>query len=309
MSLSRAVLVLALLPVIVTGCGPSQGPFANDRVHSKHLAVPLPDSAGIVIRGVSGITDAQSLAVRTALVEAFARRDIPAAMTGGNRAVRHIDGVGKVDRSTDGKQRVRIDWTLYDRDAKAQATASSTAILAAARWRKSDPEALSALVESAAARFTAAVVEPSYGRTAGDPTGGRAGGGSANLPRAAPPLHIWPITGPSDQANILLRTAMGRALTRRDVFVVKDIEQAQVILSGEISLGPPQGSNRPIEVIWAMLRPDGKELGRLNQKNSVSEATLKSGWDALSRSIAEAAAGAVGELIRRLPAEALSDSR
>ena len=91
--------------------------------------------------------------------------------------------------------------------------------------------------------------------------------------------------------------------------MVKQMEQAQLILSGEIALGPPQGRNRPIEVIWAMLRPDGKELGRLNQRNTVSEATLKSGWGALSRSIAEAAAGAVGELIRRLPAEALSDAK
>jgi hypothetical protein len=305
-SLCRAALVIALLPVIVAGCGPAHGPFANDRAGVKHLVLPLPDAAGIVIREVSGLSDAQSRAVRTALVEEFSRRDIAAAITGDNRAIRHIDGVGKIDGTADGKQRVRIDWTLYGRDAQALATASSTAIIAAARWQDPDPKVLSALVEDAAARFTAAVVEPAYGRTDGRTdrrTEGRTGG-----PRSAIPLHIWPIAGPSDQANILLRTAMGRALSRRDISVVKQIEQAQLILTGEISLGPPQGGNRPIEVIWAMLRPDGKELGRLNQKNTVSEATLKSGWGALSRSISEAAAGGVGEMIRRLPAEVLSEA-
>ena len=102
---------------------------------------------------------------------------------------------------------------------------------------------------------------------------------------------------------------MPRALTRRDIAVVNRMEQAKLILSGELSLGPAENGNRPIEIIWAMLRPDGKELGRLNQKNAVSEETLKSGWDALSRSIAGAAAGGVGELIRRLPEEALNEAK
>jgi hypothetical protein len=306
-SLCRAALVLALLVIIVAGCGPAHGPFANDRAGVKHLVLPLPDTAGVVIREVSGLSDVQSRAVRTALAEEFSRRDIAAAMTGQNRAIRHIDGVGKIDSAADGRQRVQIDWTLYDRDAKPLTTASSTAIIAAPRWQDRDPKVLSALVKDAAARFTAAMVEPAYDRADGltsSQTGDRPAGRHPGIP-----LHIWPIAGPSNQANIFLQTAMGRALTRRGISVVKQMEQAQLILSGEIALGPPQGRNRPIEVIWAMLRPDGKELGRLNQRNTVSEATLKSGWGALSRSIAEAAAGAVGELIRRLPAEALSDAK
>jgi hypothetical protein len=302
-SLCRTALVLALLPPIVGGCGPVHEPFANDRGGVRHLVLPLPDAAGIVIREVAGLSDAQSRAVRSALAEEFSKREIAAAITGENRAIRHIDGVATVAGAANGRQRVRIDWTLYDRDAQPLAIASSTAMIAAAGWQNPDPKTLFTLVEEVADRFTAAMVEPAYGRTnghTGDRTEGR---------RPAIPLHIWPITGPSDQANLLLRTAMGRALTRRDISVVTEMEHARLILSGEISLGPPQGSNRPIEVIWAMLRPDGKELGRLSQKNSVSEAALSSGWGTLSRSIAEAAAGAVGELISRLPAKALSEAK
>lgn len=292
-----------MLPVVVGGCGPIHEPFANDRAGIKHLVVPLPDAAGIVIKKVAGLSDVQSRAVRSALAEQFSKREIAAAITGENRAIRHIDGVATVAGAANGRQRIRIDWTLYDRDAQPLATASSTAMIAAAGWQDPDPKTLSTLVEGAADRFTAAMVEPAYGRTSGhteDRTGRR---------RPAIPLHIWPISGPSDQANLLLRTAMGRALSRRDISVVKEIEDARLILSGEVSFGPPQGSNRPIEIIWAMLRPDGKELGRLSQKNTVSEAALTSGWSTLSRSIAEAAAGAVGELISRLPAEALSEAK
>ena len=294
MSLFKATLVLALLPALMTGCGPSQGPFSTDRAHNKHLVVPLPDAAGIVVRPVSGVSDAQSRALRTAMVEALSRHEIPAALTGGNRAARNIDGVATTEDAANGGRLVRIDWTLSDRNEKTQATASSTARISAAIWQDPDPKALLTLVDGAAARFTASIVEPTYGST---------------VPQSPViKLHIWPITGPSDAGNELLRTAIGRALARRDFSVVGGMEQAQLILSGEVALAPPKDGKRPIEIIWAMLRPDGKELGRLNQKNTVTEDSLTSGWPGLSRAIATAAAGGVSELIRRLPAGALVET-
>ncbi len=311
MSLLKAVLLIALLPALVAGCGPSQGPFANDRSRSRFLLAPLPDAGGIAIGKVSGVSDVQSHALRTALVEEFARQDIAAAMTDKNPASPptspYVEGVGKIGTAPGGPQRVQVDWTLYDRQAKVLATSASSTIFPAAVWQAPDPGALTALVEDAVARFTASLVEPAYGPTATREETREKRRDAVQRP--AVPIHIWPITGPLDQANILLRAAMARALIRRDIAVVNQMEQAKLILSGELSLGPAQNGNRPIEIIWTMLLPDGKELGRLNQKNAVSEETLKSGWDALSRSIAGAAAGGVGELIRRLPAEALNEGR
>lgn len=228
------------------------------------------------------------------MVDALSRLDIPAALTGGNRAVRHIDGTARVDEAVNGRHRIRIDWTLSDRNGKREATASSTARIDAKAWQVPDPRALPALADGPAARFTASIVEPAYGNAAPQST--------------VIKLHIWPIMGPSDVGKQLLETAMGRALARRDFSVVAGMEQAQLILSGEVALGPVKDGRRPIEVIWAMLRPDGKELGRLNQKNTVTEASLTSGWPGLSRAIAGAAAGGVSELIRRLPAGALDET-
>ena len=278
----------------MAGCGPSQGPFSADRARNKHLVVPLPDAAGIVVRPIDGVSEEQSRALRTAMVDALSRREIPAALNGGNRAIRHIDGSARIEDAIDGRHSVRVDWTLSDRNGKTQATASSTARIGEKAWQAPDPKALSVLADGPAARFMAAIVEPAYGNAAPQP--------------AVIKLHIWPIAGPSDLENQLLRTAIGQALARRDFSVVGGIEQAQLILSGEVALGPVENGKRPIEIIWAMLRPDGKELGRLNQKNTVTEDSLTSGWPGLSRAIATAAAGGVSELIRRLPAGALVET-
>jgi len=287
------MLLLALLPVLIVGCGPTQGPFSTDRARNKHLVVPVPDAAGIVIRPIDGVSKAQSRALRTAMVDALSRREIPAALTGGNRAIRHIDAITRIDDAVGGKHRIRIDWTLSDRSGKMQATAFSLARIDAKAWQDPDPKVLLVLADGAAARFTAAIVEPAYGNAAPQPP--------------VIKLHVWPIIGPSDTGNQLLRAAIGRALARRDFSVVTAIEQAQIVLSGEVALGPLEDGERPIEIIWAMLRPDGKELGRLNQKNIVTDDSLKSGWADLSRAIATAAAGGVSELIRRLPAGALAE--
>lgn len=277
--------------MLFSGCGPSQGPFAEDRARNRHLVAPMPDSTGIVVRAVTGVPEAQAEAVREAMAEAFARLDVPAATDGGNRAIHSVEGAART-APAGGKVRVSIAWRLYDRSGGLQGETSTAALLAPEAWDRPEAKALGPLVDAAAARFTAAIVEPAYGRTV--------------VPHRQVTLHIWPIVGPSQQGNRLLRHAMARALARQDFAVVGGLEQAKLILSGDVSLGPAKDGQRPIEIVWAVLAPDGKELGRLNQRNTVPEETLRTGWTGLARSIANAAAGGVGELVRRLPEGALA---
>jgi len=274
----------ALLPA---GCGPAHGPFTGAGGETRSLVRPLPDAAGIVVGPVSGVGEQQSRALREALVAALTRREIAAALSGDNPAIRRVSAMARIEQGAENENRLQIDWILLDPASRSQKTVTSSMTLHETAWQRPSPERLTALVEDAATAFAAALTEEAEGRIVS--------------PEAPVRLYLWPVVGPREPLNVQLFSSLQLALQETGISVVDRLEEAQLIVSGEISLGQAQKGLRPIEIEWSMLKPDGIQIGRLLQRNRVADAELDTGWATLSRAVATAVAGSISDAIDRLP--------
>ncbi len=255
----------------------------------------MPDAAGVVVGVVRGADETQSRALREALVAALARRDVAAALTGDNPAIRRIEADASEEGTAIDRRRVRVTWRLLDRRGRPQKSTTAAMIVDAAVWRNPQPGALAGLVEDAAEQFTASIVAGADGRTV--------------APQKQVRLFLWPVAGPSARQNGLLLASLQRALQEAGIPVVDRIDDAQLIVSGEILLGEARNGTRPLEIHWTMLKPDGGEVGVLRQRNRIADAEVEGGWATLSLTVATAAAESMAETIRGLPGEALQQAR
>jgi hypothetical protein len=118
-------------------------------------------------------------------------------------------------------------------------------------------------------------------------------------------LHVRAMDGVSPGESASFKRAMTSALKRRKFVVSEKSDDAGLIIAGRMKLGPATMVPRPVEIVWAVLDQGGKELGKLTQRNTVTPGVVKSGWKSLAGVIADNAAGGVGDLVLRLPPEAL----
>lgn len=94
---------------------------------------------------------------------------------------------------------------------------------------------------------------------------------------------------------------MEQALRRRKFKVLKGLEGAALIIAGSVSLGSAREGKQPIEINWSVLDAKGKQVGKLDQRNSVAVSTVETGWQSLSSLITRNAADGVSEIVNRLP--------
>jgi len=58
---------------------------------------------------------------------------------------------------------------------------------------------------------------------------------------------------------------------------------------------------REIQIVWHLIRADGREFGKISQANRIPAAQLKGNWRFLAQAIARAGAPGVLDLLRRDP--------
>lgn len=275
------------VPVILAGAllaacqgAPADGP------HNPALA-PLPDAPGLTVLPVDGLPPVQAAAVARAMADALGARNIPAATEGANLKSRFVTATARIEAAPGGALRVRVGWRLVARDGAEIGAHRAVATLPRARWNKPDRKVFRPLADGAARHFAALIQAPDI---AGAPA-------AAAPPR--PRLHVWPVAGASEGGNRVLWREM-RAALRRNGYVVSDrVERDTLVISGWVDLGAEQAGRRALTVSWAVLDWRGRELGTLAQSKTVPAADIESGWSGLAALIAEAAAGGVGELLRK----------
>ena len=274
----------------LAACQPVPQPFAHRSGSDSHVIEPPMEIGGIAVLPVSGAPDAASRALADALAEALTEHEIPAARGGGNRRSKFVQGTATTRPAADSRIAVDIAWDLFDGSGTVLATRRHAGTLPVEDWQGAGQAAMRSLTRGVAAEFATLINGPP------DETATAA---------AALPLHVWPVDGGPAGDDALLQQAMEAALRRRDFAVTPGLDGARLIVAGALSLGPVEAGQRPIEITWSVLDTYGHELGKLTQRNAVPTAALTSGWKALATVIAESAAGGVGDLLRRLPPDAL----
>lgn len=270
-----------LLALLAAACQPLPHPFT---ANFPQAAPPLepPDSADIVVAPVKGAPATLSLALAAALRDA----DIPASAEGpGNKASDHLFGSAHATASADGKTAITIAWELRAAGGRLIGSGSVVGDAAPEAWGRGDPDLVRALAGRAAPAIVRLVQAPAPREVAVD----------------EPLVAVGPITGAPGDGGSTLGRAMEYALGRAHVALVqKESDKKSFILTGEVALSPPEQGKQQVKVSWILRRPDGGEVGRIDQQNAVPAGRLDGPWGDIAFAVASAAAPGVAALIDKV---------
>lgn len=236
------------------------------------------------MEGVAGAPPSFSTALAESLAAALRNAEIPASTAGANKASYRLSGVAHRARLADGRDAVEVDWEL--RAANERSLGRATAGIPAADLAEATAEtAAHALAEQAAPIIARLIQEEPPAEV------------------AEPRLAIQAVNGAPGDGDRALARAIDGALRRVHVpLVEKPADPASFVLAGTVAVSPPQGGKQQVSVRWALLRPDGKEIGKIDQQNAVPAGSLDHAWGDIAYAVAEAAAPGVAALIEKAKA-------
>jgi hypothetical protein len=257
-----------LLPalLLLAACQPLPHPFADDRPDSSLLAPR--DSAGVVVEPVAG---SRSPEIAETLAAALRDREIPASTQGRNKLSFELRlASGHAPDGGDG-----LDWELRAADGHSLGRGSAAG-----------PDA----------RSIAAAAAPDIARLLQDEPPVMTGS-------SEPAVALRAVTGAPGDGGRALTRAMDYALRQAHVVLAEQPGAESFVLAGTVALSPPAGGRQQVKVHWALLKPDGREIGRVDQENAVPAGSLDGTWGDIAYAVASAAAPGVAALITRAKAE------
>jgi hypothetical protein len=275
----RLLPLLLLLPL--GACQPLPHPLTAEMPARNAPLVP-PDSADIVVAPVSGAPPALAAALAAALRDA----EIPATTLGsGNKASDHLLASAAFRPLATGGTAVTLSWELRAANGRLPGSGSAEGEAADAAWRRGDAAAARALADQAAPAIVRLVEAPAPRAVA----------------LAEPLLEVDAVSGAPGDGGQTLSRAMAYALNRAHVpLVEKSGDKKSFVLTGKVELSPAKAGQQRVKVSWILRRPNGAELGRIDQQNDVPAGSLDGPWGDIAFAVANAAAPGVAALIEKV---------
>lgn len=271
--------------IVLASCQPVPQPFARDPSAPANPLLLLDDRVGIVVLDVDGAPAAMARALPGAMVTALLALDVPATTASANSKSRFLFGQAEAKAAGPGQWEFTLAWELVGPKGVTVGRHVVTGTASDARWKAGSDDLVRRLAEESALGIAAFVQAPRPRATAPIATLG--------------PLYVMPVAGVSGDQGGVLRRAMADALRRLELNVAPVRRRSDLVVSGRISLGPAAAGRRRIEVAWSVREPGGEEIGTLDQANTVAADALGENWRELARVIADNAAPAIVEVLRR----------
>jgi hypothetical protein len=274
-------LALPLL-LLVACCQPVPHPFADDAPLPRSPFLTPRDSNGVVVAPLAGAPAPAGERLAEAMAAALRDADIPASTAGGNKRSYRLIAVAREQPRAGGRSVIAVDWELRAADGRTLGRATGTAEAATAAWRDAD-ETVARDIASKAAPAIVSLLQD-------EPP--------AMVPEAT--VALRPVTGAPGDGDRSLTRAMDDALRRAHVAL--GAEKDSFVLAGKVEMSPPDGNRQQVKVSWALLRPDGGEIGQVSQQNAVPAGSLNGAWSDVAYAVANAALPGVTALIERAKA-------
>ncbi|HZB91319.1 MAG TPA: hypothetical protein VE397_07755, partial [Stellaceae bacterium] len=220
--------------------------------------------------------------------------DIPASTHGtGNRASDHLLTRAASEPRSGSNAAVFLAWQLRAASGKVLGQGSIVAEEPAAGWQHGDAAVAHDLAQRAVPSIVRLVVAP--------PT--------PAVAVTEPLLAMGPVTGAPGDGGSTLSRAMSYALNRAHVALAEtETAKKSFILVGKVELSPPEGGQQQVKVSWILKRPDGGEIGHIDQQNRVPAGSLDGPWGEVAFAVANAAAPGVAALIEKAKAAGIGAS-
>lgn len=293
--------VLALLALVVTACQPLPQPFQPDA--SKKTGNPLlklADRAGVIVRPIQGMPEDSGTELADVMAAALVDRNLPAFTEDGNSSSLVLTGRAIATPRSATRSEIRVIWRVSNRSGIQQGEHALDIAARTSAWTRSSPTLLREIAQKSAGKIAEIVQGPAERDQTAD--------------RVKRTLHVWKIDGAPEPAGALLRSELETALRRQALRVSSKMRDDSVIIVGTVKLAPartgtpgPKGQ-KELNLNWAVMSADGRELGTLRQKNTVAPDVLENDWPKIARGIALGAAQGIHDVLEKVPESALSGS-
>ena len=110
-------------------------------------------------------------------------------------------------------------------------------------------------------------------------------------------MLVNPVVGAPGDGNPALTKAIKTALGALDVLITEDRRQAKVQLSGTVAVQPLANGMERIGIVWRVTTPDGFEVGRASQENTVPSGSLNGVWGIEADRVASAAVSGIERIL------------
>jgi hypothetical protein len=281
----RARLLVGLLLLVLTACQPLPQPFADDRPPPHAPILTLKDSAGVLVHAVAGAPGPTSDRLSEGMADALRRAEVPATTAAGNRRSWQRAAPATARPAGPGRSAIELRWELRDGTGKPAGAHIQRAEVAETAWESGAPELIEQLVRPAVPKLAALVQDDA-------PVAASVDDGTA--------VFVGDVAGAPGDGPVALRRAMTAALKQQRVALASGPASGkEYVVAGKVDLAPPLQGQQKIKVSWAVRKPDGTEIGLVNQENAVPAGSLDKAWGDVAYLVATAAADGVIALLEK----------
>lgn len=277
-----------MLCLQAAACQPLPHPFAEDRPPPRAPIMALKDTAGVTVAPVAGVPAAAQDALADAMAAQLQDAEILATTQSRNHGSYSLLGAAR--NGGDGKDAgsLTVIWRLVDPDGRDLGQATGSASVAPDALSRGDPEALKRLAAAAAPAVALLLQDDAPVPAA---------------PSDKPDLRevaVWPVTGAPGDGRQALTRAMAQALARAQITVLAGEGDGKgLAVVGTVNVAAAKAGLQQVRITWALLEPDGKQVGIVSQENSVPAGSLDRIWGDVAFAVAEAAAPGIVALIEK----------
>jgi hypothetical protein len=270
---------------LLAACQPLPHPFAQDAPKPGAAILRLRDGTSIWVAPVAGTPRATAQKLAAAIARALRHQQIAAS----DKTAATISDVlhGRIRQmpGENGETAVVAQWRLDNARGRVLGERAVRILGEEADWQTGAKGAVARLAAASAGQL-ASLVE------GGPPPA------EARMRQIR--LLIGPITGaPGDGADSLAH-AIAQVLKQPDLAIVAGPDaRPDLILDAAVTLGKPEGGKEHVRIVWRLRRPDGGEIGTVEQQNDVPSGLLDGPWGNVAWSVAVAAQGGITRLVAR----------
>lgn len=113
-------------------------------------------------------------------------------------------------------------------------------------------------------------------------------------------VAILPVTGAGEPADSELTEALHNVLKDAGWPVLDAPRNDALTIEGKVAFGRRSGSDQIVALVWRLRRPDGRELGMIEQGNKIPVAAISGRWGEHALYAAEAAASGIFDLVDQI---------
>ena len=280
---SRQFWCCLLAAVVVAACAPVPRAFKPGEEQSvrRHI-VEGTFTKGIQVDPLEGTAKLMGDLIARTTVDSFEPYGLPAGVAPFDASEFILHGRAQYDRNPNAIPYVTLHWQLSNKDGQVLADLEQPVDATSGEWEFGTPEVIIRVAEDVAKRVAAVLagIAPAQEKPAPDKG-----------------IFVAPVEEAPGDGDFSLTRAIAEALKQRGTRLTRFREQAKYVLEGKMKISPPVGGRQGVAVTWRLTLPDGSEVGKAQQENTVPAGTFDTRWGPTARQIAAAAVDGIHDVI------------